>query len=274
MSQILFLEAFGQLSRDTSLAGIVSEAEDRYSVFNTRAELMSWATMATQRRRVDLSEMNEADLTAGTGESRIGWVQVGLGEVVDPGTLELPTPVQGYTSLPVLRRSAVEPPMVLPAPVQCFDDALRRFGAVEMAGLQVTASHLIPSTRSCLGDLVGVLNWFNTTQKARADAIIAFDQELLGGHIEAEFVASLQRWNTGSFEFGPVVAVPEQHWISAPVEMPVSGTSLAPSGLGVSVTLPEWTASAVGWVLAKVIDTARASAPDVLNFAVRVTRVR
>ena len=122
--------------------------------------------MATQRRRVDLSEMNEADLTAGTGESRIGWVQVGLGEVVEPGNLELPTPVQGYTSLPVLRRSAVEPPMVLPAPVQCFDDALRRFGAVEMAGLQVTESHLMPSTRSCLGDLVGVLNWFNTTQKA------------------------------------------------------------------------------------------------------------
>ena len=119
-----------------------------------------------------------------------------------------------------------------------------------------------------------MLNWFNTTQKVRADAIIAFDQELLGGHTEAEFVASLQRWNTGSFEFGPVVAVPEQHWISVPVEMPLIGSSLAHSGLGVSVMLPEWTATAVGWVFAKVIDTARASAPDVPNFAVRVTRVR
>ena len=217
--------------------------------------------------------MNEADLTAGTGESRIGWVQVRIGRGRRARHLG-PASVQGYTSLPVLRRSAVEPPMVLPAPVQCFDDALRRFGAVEMAGLQVTASHLIPSTRSCLGDLVGVLNWFNTTQKARADAIIAFDQELLGGHTAAEFVASLQRWNTGSFEFGPVVAVPEQYWIGAPVEMPLSGASLAYSGLGVSVTLPEWTATAVGWVLAKVFDTARASAPDAPNFAVRVTRVR
>jgi len=112
MSQILFLEGFGQLSRNTSLVSIVSEAENLYSVFNTRAELMSWATTATQRRRVELWEMNEADLT---GEFRIGWVQVGLGEVVEPGNLELPTPVQGYTSLPVLRRSAVEPPMVLPA---------------------------------------------------------------------------------------------------------------------------------------------------------------
>jgi hypothetical protein len=119
-----------------------------------------------------------------------------------------------------------------------------------------------------------VLNWFNTTQKARSDAIIAFDQELLGGHTEAEFVSSLQRWDTGSFEFGPVIAVPELHWISALCEMPLSGASLAHSGLGVSVTLPEWAASAVGWVLAKVIDAARASAPDVPNFAVRVTRVR
>lgn len=275
MSQTLFLEAFGQLSRDTSLAGIASEDEDLYSVFNSRAELMSWATTATQRRRVELWGMNEAELTAGTDASRIGWVQVGLGEVVEPGTLELPTPTRGYTSLPVVRHSAVEPPMALPALVQCFDDALRRFGAVELAGLQVTASHLKPSTRSCLGDLVGVLNWFNTTQKARADAIIAISHELLGGHTEAELVASLQRRNTRSlFEFGPVVAVPEQHWISAPVEMPWSGVSPAHSGLGVPVTLPEWTASAVGWVLATVIDAARASAPDVPNFAVRVTRVR
>ena len=41
MSQTLFLEAFGQLSRDTSLAGIVSDEEDLYGVFNARAELMS-----------------------------------------------------------------------------------------------------------------------------------------------------------------------------------------------------------------------------------------
>ena len=74
MSQTLFLEAFGQLSRDTSLAGIDSEEEDLYSVFNSRADLMSWATTATQRRRPLLWEMNEAELTAGIETSRIGWV--------------------------------------------------------------------------------------------------------------------------------------------------------------------------------------------------------
>ena len=92
MSQILFLEAFGHLSRDTSLAGIVSEAEDLYSErFQYACRIDELGHHATQRRRVELWEMNEADLT---GESRIGWVQVGLGEVVDPGTLELPALVQ------------------------------------------------------------------------------------------------------------------------------------------------------------------------------------
>ena len=275
MSATLFLEAFGQLSRDPSLAGIVTEEEDLYSVFNARANMMSWATTVSARRRVEIWDMNEAELTAGTDASRIGWVQVGLGEVVEPGTLEMPTPVRGWTSLPVARHSAVEPPMALPALVQCFDDALRRFGAVELAGLQVTAIYLDPSTRSCLDDLISGLNWFNTTQKARADAIIAFDQELIGGQTEAELLAYLQRWNTGSFEFGPVAAVPEQHSIKAPFEGPLfHSISPARSGLGVSVTMPEWTASAVGWVLANVIDAARASAPDVPNFAIRVTRVR
>jgi hypothetical protein len=87
-------------------------------------------------------------------------------------------------------------------------------------------------------------------------------------------VASLRRKNTGSFEFGPVVAVPEQHsvrsWVDAP---PVYSISPAHSGLGVSVTLSEWTASAVAWVLAMVIDTARSIESDVSSFAVRVTRL-
>ena len=118
-----------------------------------------------------------------------------------------------------------------------------------------------------------MLNWFNTTPKGRADALIAFDEELLGGHAEAELVASLHRRNTGSFEFGPVVAVPEQHSIKVGVETPIRSISAARSGHGLSVTLPEWTASAAAWALAIVIDTARANAPDVSKFAVRVARV-
>ena len=272
---LLFVEAFGQLLRDTNLEGVVSEdEEDLYSVFRARAELMGWTTLSAGRSPL-LWNMNEAELTAGIDASRIGFVQVGLevGEFERTKIPPTPVPDHGYAYAPFgVRRRSIEPALILPALIQCFDDALRRFGVVELSGLQVSANFLGPRTQT-YNDLVGTLNWFNTTPKGRADALIAFDQELLGGHTEAELVADLQRKNTGSFEFGPVVAVPQQHSIKAGVETPVRSFSPSPSGLGVSVTLPEWTASAIGWVLAIVIDAAGTSAPDVSNFAVRVTRV-
>ena len=274
MSSLLFIEAFGQLFRDTNLGGTVSNEEDLYSVFRARAELMGWSTTSARGRSL-LWEINEAELTDGIDSSRIGWVQVGL----EVGYLEpsrVPSvPVRGYDYAPLgVRRRPVEPSIVLPALIQCFHDALRRFGVVELSGLQVTANYLEPRTQSYVNRLVSGLNWFNTTLKGQAEAIIAFDQELLGGHSEAELVAILQRKNTEPFEFGPVLAVPEQHAIKVSSNTPHRCISPARSGLGVSVTLPEWTASAAAWVLAMVIDTARAGAPDVCNFAVRVVRVR
>ena len=234
---------------------------------------MGWTTLSAGRSPL-LWNMNEAELTAGIDASRIGLVQVGL-EVGDfEPTSVHPGPVPGgYRYAPFgVRHRPIELVLMLPALIQCFDDALRRFGVVELPGLQVSANFLGPRTQT-YNDLVGTLNWFNTTPKGRADALIAFDQELLGGHTEAELVANLQRKNTGSFKFGSVVAVPEQHSIKANVEAPHRSFSPSHSGLGVSVTLPEWTASAIGWVLAIVIDAAGTSAPDVSNFAVRVTRV-
>ena len=280
----LFLEGFGQLSPDTYL--IDSEEEDLYSVFLAHATLMGWCDTSTRRGPL-LWGMEEAELTAGTDATRIGFVQVGLKPgvvgVLEPGSdpsAPRPSPAgrggwTGYAKLPTPRSAdAVDPAIVLPPLIQCFDDALRRFGVIELSGLQVTASSLEPSTRSCIGDLVSGLNWFNTTPKERTDALIAVDNELLGGHTEAELFARLQRRNNGSFEFGPVVAVPEQYSIKAGAEYPILSISPAHSGLGLSVTLPEWTASAAGWVLATVIDAARTIAPDVRNFAVRITRGR
>ena len=275
MSSFLFVEAFGQLFRGANLEGIVSDdEEDLYSVFRARAELMGWSTTSAGRRPL-LWDINEAELTAGSDGSRMGWVQVGL-EVGDLEPTRVPPPVLdrgfGYTPHGA-RRKAIEPALMLPALIQCLDDALRRFGVVKLSGLQVTANYLESQTRPYAGGLVGTLNWFNTSPTGRADAIIAFDQKLLAGHTEEELVADLRRKNTGSFEFGPVVAVPQQHSIKAGFETPISSVSPSHSGLGVSVTLPEWTPSAAAWVLAIVIDTARASAPDVSQFAIRVTRV-
>ncbi len=219
--------------------------------------------------------MNEAELTAGSDASRIGFVQVGL-QVGELERIEVPPPPSpGFHYAPLgVRQRPLEPAMVLPALVQYFDDALRRFGDVELSGLQETAYGLDPAARFPADRLVSGLNWFNLTPEERADALIAFDQELLGAHTEAELVASLRRRNTGSFEFGPVAAVPEQHAIQTSVNERIHSFSPARSGLCVRVTLPEWTVSAVGCVLAIVIDRAHAIAPDVRNFAVRVTRVR
>ena len=275
MSSLLFIEAFGQLLRDANLESIVSEdEEDLYSVFRARAELMGWSTTSARSRSL-LWEINEAELTDGIDPSRIGWVQVGLNVGDLEPTKVPPAPGPGYYYAPLgFHQRSAEPAMVLPALIQCFHDALCRFGVVELSGFQVTANFLDPRTQPYVNRLISGLNWFNTTMKRRADALIAFDQEFLGGHTEAELLARLRRRNTGSFEFGPVVAVPEQHSVRAGVEAPHRYISPAHSGLGVSVTLPEWTASAAAWVLAMVIDTARVSAPDVSNFTVRIVRVK
>ena len=100
MCSLLFVEAFGQLIRDESLEGVVSDEEDLYSVFRARAQLMGWSTTKARRRPL-LWQINEAELTAGIDESRVGWVQVGL-EVGDVEPTSVPSaPVIGYRYAPL-----------------------------------------------------------------------------------------------------------------------------------------------------------------------------
>ena len=296
MPPTLTLEAFGQLSPDANLTGIAFEEQDFLKVFDARAELMNWSTVWSRDRLPLLWGTYEAELTAGIDASRIGWVYVELSNLVDlnkamPELVDLPRlserppipegAIAGWAAISdedvrKFNVATVKIAVALPALVQCFDDALRRFGAVELSGLQVTCHNadLDTGVGPRGGHLAYAPNWFDiVSQQARADAIIAFDQGFLGGHTEAEMVASLRRRSTGSLEFGPVVAVPEQYSIEVE-EQPFRSISPAHSGLGVSVTLPEWTASAAGWVLAKVVNAARDFSPDVRNFAVRITRVQ
>ncbi len=270
----LFLEAFGQLS---GLPTIDSCEEDLYSVFSERAELMGWASTSNSHSR--LWAMEEAELTADTDPYRIGWVQVGLG--VGPVPIEArrvqSAPLSGISGwlTPSVRPRSTDPVQALAALVQCFSDSLCRFGEVELSGLQlqVTASYMETATVSSPSYLWSVRNWFNTNSKAGANAIVAFDQNLLGGHEVSELIATLQDRITCPFEFRTsATAVPEKHMVKVPDETPFY--SAAPQlDTGVFVTLPEWTPSAIGWVLATVIDAARVSAPDVPDFAVRMTRV-
>ena len=274
MSSLLFVEAFGRLLAREDQRGIVTEEEDLYSVFTSLAELMGWSSTSATGRPL-LWGMNDAELTAGNDGHRIGWVQVGprAGDIEPAKTIE-PTslPARGYKYAPIGLSGHPEPAVVLPALVQCFDDSLRRFGVVDLSGLQVTAASLEPRTGTYSGGFLPGRNYFNTISKAGAIALIAFDQDMLGGLKEAELLAGLQRQRTSSFEFGPVVAVPEQYAIKAGLETPIRSISPAHSDLGISVTLPEWTAGDAAWALAVVIDTARDMAPDTRNFTVRMTR--
>ena len=267
MSPTLFLEAFGQISGP---ATIDSQEEDLHSVFRERAKLMRWA--ATPIDHPLLWSMEEAEITADTDSYRIGWVQVGLG-VGSVEMLSTPTnPSPGWASSPTRRRST-DPVLALAPLIQCFSDALRRFGSVELSGFQVTASGLESDAQSCIGYLVSVLNWFNTGMKTKNEAIVAFDQGLLQGDRVPELVGALRHRNTAPFEFKTHADMHERHRVKVPVETPFH--SAAPlSEIGVSVMLPEWTPSSAGWVLASVVDAARLIEPDVSNFAVRLTRFR
>ena len=268
MPSTLFLEAFGHLS---GRATIDSREEDLHGVFRERAELMHWAT--TSNDRPLLWSMEEAEITADTDPYRIGWVQVGLGVV----PVELPdipaNSAPGWVGLPTLQRST-DPVLALAPLVQCFSDALHRFGDVELYSIQVTASGLDPVAQSNLTYLVSVLNWFNTNLKAGADAKVAFDQDLLGGDKVSELGGILQHRNTYPFEFSTFTSVSEKHMVKIPTETTPYRPVAPQLDTGVFVTLPEWTPSAAGWVLASVVDAALLIEPDAANFALRLTRIR
>ena len=263
----LFVEAFGQLSGPSV---IDCEEEDLYSVFLTRSELMGWGAPSSDERPL-LWHMEEAEITADADSDRIGFVQVGLG--VGPlEPMELPPPPRpGWATLPV-RPKSTDPVLALPPLVQCFGDSLSRFGDIEVSCFQVTATYLDIDPVSQLGHLASMLNWFNTNLNERVEAVVSFEQDLLGGRNVSELIADLRWRNTGSFEFKTAVDVPEQHMVKVSTGdhfHPVK----PPSDQGVSGTMPEWTPSAVGWVLASVIDAARTIEPDPGSFAVRITRL-
>ena len=277
----LFVEAFGELSRDANLRGmILEEEEDLYSVFRERGELMRW--MSSPNDRPMLWGMEEAELTDGDDASRIGWVQVGLNVGPFEPIREPPPPVLGQGNAPPglhwryesfgADRRASEPVEVLPALIQCFDDSLRRFGAVEVSGFQVTASGLETSIGDRLGYLGSVLNWFNLDSKARADAIVAFDQALLKDDDVHKLVAGLRRRKNGTFEFRSVVDVPDDCMVEVTTSAYLHPVT-PQTHQGVLVSLPEWTPSAAGWVLARVINAARALESDTSSFAILITRV-
>ena len=301
MTPILILEAFGEL-RPTASTETERDRERRerespptgvsvvgllHRIFDAGAELMGWSTMSSASSQRNLWDMYEAGLTAdGTDPSLIGWVYVGLANPTDLNVVDdvvVPEGIPdrtGYTgwatiSMPLeYGEATVGLSSALPPLVQFFDDALRRIGTTEVSGFQVTCygAHLGPRSRFP-GHLASGLSWFGTLEQAGPSALVTFDQGFLGGHSAVDLARNIRCRHTGAFEISEAVSVDERHRVRMPGDTPHPNIPLEPSGLGVSVVLPEWTACAAGWTLATVVDVARVMAPEIEHFAARRTRM-
>ncbi len=300
MTPFLILEAFGQLP-STDLIASEREQERRerdgppasitrvsilQEAFEARAELMGWSSYSSSSspaRPLPLWNLFEAGMVGDDDDaSLIGWVYVGLTNPTDLSKVT-PDPVPPGTGAgwatfaipPGCKEATVGLPLVLPPLVQCLDDALRAVGAVEVSGFQVTCygTHLQPDGRY-RNHLSSVGRWYDCVLQTETSALIAIDRGLLGGRTVAELVSGVNDRNNDPFHFDRALDVPEQHRIRvSDDDVLLRGISFEPSALGMSVRLPEWTASAAGWALAKVVDTGHALAPDAESLAVRITRV-
>lgn len=301
MTPVVILEGFGELPR-TERINAERERERRererpptgvtvvgllYTAFDARAELMGWSTTSSSSSQRNLWEMYEAGLTGDdTDDSMIGWVYVGLSNPTDLSAMDdaviregLPDG-SGYAGWAAVRmppeygEATVALSSALPPLVQCLDDALRRIGATEISGFQVTCygAHHGPRSRFS-GHLAAGLSWFDTPEPARVSALVTFDRRSLSGFSAVELASNIRRRHTGALAFGGVVPVGEPHRVRGPADAPYPDISLEPSGLGVSMVLPEWTASAAGWILATVVDEVRVLAPETENFAVRIAQI-
>ena len=180
MTPILILEAFVEPPSGSNLIDRERERERReredpptgaveagllHRPFEADAELMTWSSPTLSRTGPPLLwDMYEAGLTGdGADAFLIGWVYVGLANPIDlsgvtssmvqPGTCAAWASIRmpaGYSE------ATVGLSVALPPLIQCFDDALRRIGAVEESGFHLTChgAHLGPSGGSSVGHLV------------------------------------------------------------------------------------------------------------------------
>ena len=298
MTPILILKAFGHLP-STDLIESERERERRkwvdpprgaaeigilHRAVEARAELMGWSTYDKSPPHPPLWNMFEAGLFDGEDDpSLVGWAYVGMANPINLSRQPLvprPGTGVGWAAIqmpPGYDESTTALPVALPPLVQCLDDALRRIGATDVSGHQLTCHHgnLRPSQRS-RGHLVSGISWFDVPapDAMAVDALVAFDRGFLGDHSTSELVSRVERRDNGRFEFDLAPDLSDDHRVRVPGSSIMQSVAFEPSEIGLSVRMPEWSATAVGWVLATVVDAAHGIAPDVENFALRITRVR
>lgn len=272
MSGQLYVETFGKLDRllgDTPI-NLDDGAEDLLGVFDGLGEMMGWSGH-NDTDRPFLWELYEAEFTAGDGDDVIGFANVGVGFGPPVPSEPTPPPPPGgkhYANFGWHRRS-LDPSLVLPALIQCFYNALRRFGAIELTGVQVYGTGFDPRIER----FRSVPNWFNIGPAEKTQAIVTFDEGLLGGPVEPQAIADHFTVNAGQFRIGPLVDLSEEYSIGRKrAEWPFM-MSVSPYEKGLAVSLPEWTPTAIGYALGMVTEQATRIDPTPKNFVVGITRL-
>ena len=228
MGATIFVEAFGRF-----LSGGYHPDQDLYSVFSARSVLMGWYT-PPQRKPSSLSpvfwRMEEADLCEQNDALRIATAQVGLEDGV-----------------PIV--------IALPALIQCFDDSLRRFGAVELSGYQVTASGLEAMQESWLFRLYqmpnylfhlsDMTNYFEVSHRSTEATLIVYE---LAKEPGIQLATELEKLRTNPFRYQRTAHTPGR---DAPSEMsPRPGVGMREY---LRLSLPEGP-DAAGWAMALALD--------------------
>ena len=237
----LFVEAFGSVTGEST----VDADEDLYSVFSGRSILMGCSS-----------------------DSDPSWWYMEEAEMIDD------SPVVGFVQVGVDSTQVV--PEILPAVLQCFDDSVRRFGAT-VSGFQVTTRGIVNlSDKACGWFLVYVLGWLKLDVQEKVGAVVHFDQGLLGDSDVSTLVACIEHWTNGAFEFRLIDEVPDEARIRLDSSFAVHSDIISPipyPSQGLLVSMPEWSPSAVGWVLARVIDSAHNLRSNPSKYAIRISQV-
>lgn len=263
-----------------------SAEEDLYSVFLARSELMRWSNLYESRApelAQPLWSMEEATLNSDPDDPEIGRAQVGLdvGLVIDAAEAasqatqsedaiaDLDPVRYEYAPHPPKRSPSTDPVAAIPPLVQCLDDALRRFGDIDVTAFQVSATYMTPKQRSQLSSLASVLNWFNAHAASPGDgAVVTIAADQWDERAAAPVFSFIQRIHSGPFEIGPLITVPEGQ--AAQPEW--RGIDWQRVESGVAVSIPEWSPPAIGWLIATLFDAVRSHQPATRHLSVRVTR--
>ena len=230
---ILNIEGFGDRAvRPGQIGRVVDPDEDFYVAFRSRSILMSWLTYEPNDNRQLAWSMRKAGLFAtlsseGSSESCVAYAQV----AVKPELNDV-----------ILR---------IPALVQCFHDALERFGVASVTALQLTARSLRPSPIKVLTELTMCLDWFDHGTGGSTHALLSLD-ELTADRTEPDPFATLRNVPCGGFTFGILSSTVPAHRIAGFGNGRLL-PELSPADTGVPVTMPGWTPSAIGWTLAMAV---------------------